>query len=104
MAAKKKVQDTQNPELQELSKQLSVTEAKARLERLRQRILAGEDFATLARANSDDKGSASQGGDLGWANPGTGSAISLSKPGFISSSHSVSGWCRSEKNRLRNTA
>lgn len=45
--------------------------AKARLERLRQRILAGEDFAALARANSDDKGSGSQGGDLGWANPGT---------------------------------
>ena len=49
----------------------SDTEAKARLERLRQRILAGEDFAALARANSDDKGSGSQGGDLGWANPGT---------------------------------
>lgn len=45
--------------------------AKTRLERLRQRILAGEDFAALARANSDDKGSGSQGGDLGWANPGT---------------------------------
>ncbi|HEY0721379.1 MAG TPA: peptidylprolyl isomerase [Gammaproteobacteria bacterium] len=49
----------------------SDAEAKARLTRLRQRILAGEDFATLARANSDDKGSGSQGGDLGWANPGT---------------------------------
>jgi len=49
----------------------SDAEAKARVERLRQRILAGEDFATLARANSDDKVSASQGGDLGWANPGT---------------------------------
>lgn len=49
----------------------SDSEARARLERLRQRILAGEDFATLARANSDDKGSGSQGGDLGWANPGT---------------------------------
>lgn len=49
----------------------SDAEAKAQLSRLRQRILAGEDFATLARANSDDKGSGSQGGDLGWANPGT---------------------------------
>ncbi|HEY0635499.1 MAG TPA: peptidylprolyl isomerase [Gammaproteobacteria bacterium] len=49
----------------------SDAEARARLERLRQRILAGEDFATLARAHSDDKGSGSQGGDLGWANPGT---------------------------------
>ena len=45
-------------------------DARTRLERLRQRILAGEDFSTLAKANSDDRGSASKGGDLGWANPG----------------------------------
>ncbi|MEM1127354.1 MAG: peptidylprolyl isomerase [Bacteroidota bacterium] len=32
---------------------------------VRQRILAGEDFAALAREFSDD-GSAAQGGDLGW--------------------------------------
>jgi peptidyl-prolyl cis-trans isomerase SurA len=49
---------------------LSDDEARQRLERLRQRILNGEDFASLARANSDDKGSASQGGELGWASPG----------------------------------
>ena len=41
-----------------------------KLKQLRTRILAGQtDFATLARENSQD-GSAAQGGDLGWANPG----------------------------------
>ncbi|RLA16405.1 MAG: molecular chaperone SurA [Gammaproteobacteria bacterium] len=33
---------------------------------LRQRIEVGEDFAELARAHSDDPGSAIRGGDLGW--------------------------------------
>jgi peptidyl-prolyl cis-trans isomerase SurA len=37
---------------------------------LRARIVAGEDFAALAKQYSDDIGSAMQGGDLGWANPG----------------------------------
>lgn len=50
---------------------LSMEEAKKRIERLKQRIDGGEDFAELAIANSDDNGSASQGGDLGWVNPGT---------------------------------
>lgn len=45
-------------------------EAKAKLIDLRQRALAGEDFGELAKEFSDDT-SASQGGDLGWANPGT---------------------------------
>lgn len=43
---------------------------KAKLIRLRERIVNGEDFAPLAKANSDDKGSAANGGDLGWLNPG----------------------------------
>ncbi|SCZ58311.1 peptidylprolyl isomerase [Thiohalomonas denitrificans] len=45
--------------------------ARTRLERLRERIQAGEDFAALARTHSDDKGSARSGGDLGWSNPGS---------------------------------
>ena len=44
---------------------------KAKLERLRERIVNGEDFAPIAKANSEDKGSAIDGGDLGWINPGT---------------------------------
>jgi peptidyl-prolyl cis-trans isomerase SurA len=48
---------------------ISDREAKARLERLRERILNGEDFAELARAHSDDTGSAANGGELGWADP-----------------------------------
>ncbi len=42
-----------------------------RLAALRDRILAGEDFAALASVTSEDPGSASRGGDLGWSSPGT---------------------------------
>ncbi len=45
-------------------------EAKKRLQSLKDRIIDGDDFATLARSNSDDKGSALNGGDLGWVGPG----------------------------------
>ncbi len=45
-------------------------EAQKRLIGLRDRILAGEDFANLARAHSDDKGSAVNGGSLDWVTPG----------------------------------
>lgn len=41
-----------------------------RLEALRQRIEAGADFAEIAQASSEDQGSASRGGDLGWVGPG----------------------------------
>lgn len=41
-----------------------------KLEALRDRIVRGEDFAGLAQTNSEDPGSASAGGDLGWAGPG----------------------------------
>lgn len=49
---------------------LSDEDAKAKLEKLRERILKGEDFATLAKENSEDIGSMLAGGDLGWSRPG----------------------------------
>ncbi len=45
-------------------------DARARLEKIRERIIAGEDFAALAKAHSDDPGSGAEGGELGWVNPG----------------------------------
>jgi len=42
-----------------------------RLNRIRSRIINGEDFATMAKAYSEDTASASRGGDLGWFKPGT---------------------------------
>ena len=50
---------------------LSRDDARQRIERLRQRINSGEDFASLARASSDDKASAAEGGSLDWVSPGT---------------------------------
>lgn len=52
------------------SQQLSEAAARDKLNDFRKRILSGQtSFETLARENSQD-GSAAQGGDLGWANPG----------------------------------
>lgn len=44
----------------------AVAAAKADLEKLRQRIEAGESFEAIAREHSDDPGSARQGGTLGF--------------------------------------
>ena len=44
--------------------------AEKRLQQLRERILNGEDFAELAKAHSEDTGSAIDGGSLGWTSPG----------------------------------
>jgi peptidyl-prolyl cis-trans isomerase SurA len=43
---------------------------KSRMEQLEIRLRGGEDFATLAKSNSQDTLSAAKGGDLGWVNPG----------------------------------
>ncbi|HEX3838766.1 MAG TPA: peptidylprolyl isomerase [Steroidobacteraceae bacterium] len=40
---------------------------KQKLENLRKRILAGEDFGALAQVSSQDVGSAADGGDLDWS-------------------------------------
>ncbi len=46
-------------------------EVRAQLNKIRERILAGEDFAELAKQNSQDPGSAQFGGNLGVAKRGT---------------------------------
>jgi peptidyl-prolyl cis-trans isomerase SurA len=68
-----------------------MTDSKARktLTTLRARIQRGEDFGKLAKQYSDDEGSAKQGGDLGWAIPGTyvpafEKTLAMLKPGEIS--------------------
>jgi peptidyl-prolyl cis-trans isomerase SurA len=48
----------------------SISDIRTRLEGLRERALLGDDFADLARAHSEDAGSAARGGDLGWVLPG----------------------------------
>jgi peptidyl-prolyl cis-trans isomerase C len=45
-------------------------EAKKKTEDIRARVMAGEDFATLARENSDDPGSKANGGELPWVGRG----------------------------------
>jgi len=42
-----------------------------KLEDIRERVLAGEDFSAIASVSSQDQASAANGGDLGWTNPGT---------------------------------
>ena len=45
-------------------------EARTKLEDIKQQISNGASFEKLARERSEDPGSASQGGDLGWVEPG----------------------------------
>jgi len=45
-------------------------EVQIRIQQLEMRLRGGEDFATLARANSQDTLSAAKGGSLGWLNKG----------------------------------
>jgi len=56
--------------LLEVNDELSEEQARARLEAVLERLKQGEDFAKLAEEISQDLGSASMGGDLGFAGPG----------------------------------
>ncbi len=48
----------------------TIESARQKAEGLAERARAGEDFAALAKEYSEDAGSAEQGGDLGWIEPG----------------------------------
>lgn len=50
---------------------ISEDDARNRLIEIRKRILAGEDFAKMARLYSVDYSSGSEGGDIGWREPGS---------------------------------
>jgi len=68
---------------------LSQEDARLRMVNIRQRITSGGDFAAIARASSDDKTSAAEGGSLGWVSPGQMVAafeeeVNKLKPGEIS--------------------
>lgn len=77
---------------------VSDEDARRRLEQLRLRLVGGEDFAALARAHSEDTGSAIRGGDLGWVSSGDTvpqfeRAMSELKPGEISTPFKTAfGW------------
>lgn len=67
----------------------SLEQARATMVKLRLRIIAGEDFAVLAKKYSNDTASAGQGGKLGWISPGqlvgeVERAMNALKPGAIS--------------------
>lgn len=71
------------------SELISPAEAVRRAEQLRERVAQGADFAEIARAHSEDIGSAANGGSLGWVNPGQTvpefeKAMNALKPGELS--------------------
>jgi len=84
--------------LVKLNELVSEEDAQHRLNDLRERLIhGGADFAELARLHSED-GSAANGGELGWVNPGDTvpefeKAMNALKPGDISApTKSPFGW------------
>lgn len=80
-----------------LSEVVSESDGKQRMDRIKERLDNGADFAEIARQSSED-GSAANGGDLGWVNPGDTvpefeKAMNALKPGEISAPvHTPFGW------------
>jgi peptidyl-prolyl cis-trans isomerase SurA len=80
-----------------LSEVVSESDGKQRMDRIKERLDNGADFAEIARQSSED-GSAPNGGDLGWVNPGDTvpqfeKAMNTLKPGEISEPvRSPFGW------------
>lgn len=56
--------------LREGQKEKTEAEALAHAQELRKRLVAGEDFTVIAKAESDDAGSGANGGDLGFFSAG----------------------------------
>ena len=48
----------------------SSDDARRKLEQLKQRIAAGDDFADMARSHSEESATAVNGGSVGWVSPG----------------------------------
>ncbi|HFE37749.1 MAG TPA: molecular chaperone SurA [Gammaproteobacteria bacterium] len=80
-----------------------------RLSQLRTRIINGADFDELAKSHSEDRGSAVNGGDLGWVSPGQmvpqfENAMNKLEPGEISEPfQSQFGWHIVQVLERRNT-
>jgi len=70
-----------------LNEVVSESDARHRLEELKDRVEHGADFSELARLHSDDT-TAAKGGDLGWVSPGDTvpdfeRAMDATKPGAV---------------------
>ena len=93
-------------------KLLTEAEAKAKIEDLRKKLLAGADFATVAKENSEDKESAEKGGEWGVVkrtsnSPGRRqkSRSSRLKPGDISEPvRQANGYLPTQSGRVHVTA
>ena len=84
--------------LVKISELVSSEQAKKKIEDIRSRIAAGEDFATVAKAASEDEQTAALGGELDWFaengyGPQVGEVVKSLKPGEVSQPFETNvGW------------